>query len=503
MNIQQAKEQITYTVKSYFTRDDKGEWMIPTDRQRPILVVGPPGIGKTAIINQIAKELQVGLVTYSMTKHIRQSILGLPFISKKTYGGKKYSVLEYTTSEIIAAVYERIEKHGAKEGILFLDEINCISEKLEPSMLQFLQYKVFGRHRIPEGWILVMAGNTPGYDNFVREFDMVIRDRLKCIEIEPDYGVWKRYAYERGVHSAVITYLERNKEDFYVVETKVNSKQFVTSRGWVDLSDMIKLYEMHGFKMDENLVIQYLHNKTIAKQFAVYYDLFDTYRSVYEIDSILDGTASQNVKDRAKVSRFDERLSLVGMLLDAIYRDMRSVGILEAILGEMMSCLKELGDQVGNGNNESVLQLLENATKRLRDEVTVGKVSGIFTSEALYAKERAGEIIDNIVSAMEEKEKQEGKVSFKEIRRLFDVQNVAVRKSAEEARKHLNNTFVFMEEVFHGVEELLIFVTELGENESSATFIKRYGCKKYVQHHKELLFYEQQTEIIRQMDELE
>ena len=143
MNIKQAKEQIKYAVKSYFTKDESGDFIIPVERQRPIFLMGPPGIGKTAIMEQIANELGVGIVTYSMTHHTRQSALGLPFIVQKTYGGKEYSVSEYTMSEIIASVYNRIENDGAKEGILFLDEINCVSETLAPSMLQFLQYKIF------------------------------------------------------------------------------------------------------------------------------------------------------------------------------------------------------------------------------------------------------------------------------------------------------------------------------------------------------------------------
>ena len=122
MNIKQAKEQIKYAVKSYFTKDESGDFIIPVERQRPIFLMGPPGIGKTAIMEQIANELGVGIVTYSMTHHTRQSALGLPFIVQKTYGGKEYSVSEYTMSEIIASVYNRIENDGAKEGILFLDE---------------------------------------------------------------------------------------------------------------------------------------------------------------------------------------------------------------------------------------------------------------------------------------------------------------------------------------------------------------------------------------------
>ena len=95
--------------------------------------MGPPGIGKTQIMEQIAKEMQIGLVSYTITHHTRQSAVGLPFIREKEYGGRTYSVTEYTMSEIIASVYDKIEQTGNQEGILFLDEINCVSETLAPA----------------------------------------------------------------------------------------------------------------------------------------------------------------------------------------------------------------------------------------------------------------------------------------------------------------------------------------------------------------------------------
>ena len=135
---------------AYFSKDEFGNYLIPVQKQRPVFLIGPPGIGKTAIMEQIARSMKVSLVSYSITHHTRQSALGLPFITQKTYDGKEYSISEYTMSEIIASVYEAIEKSGTREGILFLDEINCVSETLSPAMLQFLQYKIFGKHRVPE-----------------------------------------------------------------------------------------------------------------------------------------------------------------------------------------------------------------------------------------------------------------------------------------------------------------------------------------------------------------
>ena len=221
MNIKEAKEEIKNAMKAYFTKDQYGDYVISLEKQRPVFLMGPPGIGKTAIMEQIASELGVGLVSYSMTHHTRQSALGLPFIEKKIYGGKEYSVSEYTMSEIIASVYEMMEETGIKEGILFLDEINCVSETLAPAMLQFLQYKIFGRHRVPEGWIVVTAGNPPEYNNSVHEYDIVTWDRLKRIDIEPDYSVWKEYAYKKGIHPSITSYLDIKKDNFYKAKVTI------------------------------------------------------------------------------------------------------------------------------------------------------------------------------------------------------------------------------------------------------------------------------------------
>ena len=316
MDIRQAKDQIKYAMQAYFSKDEFGNYRLTPQRQRPVFLIGAPGIGKTAIMEQIAHELDVALVSYSMTHHTRQSALGLPFIAKKNYGGEEFEVSEYTMSEIISSVYDAIEATGRTEGILFLDEINCVSETLTPAMLQFLQYKTFGRHRVPDGWIVVTAGNPPEYNDSVREFDVVTWDRLKRIDVEPSYEAWRNYAVSKSVHPAVLSYLDAKKDDFYQVETAMGGKRFVTARGWDDLSTMIRLYEQNGLVVRERLIGQYLQSPRIAKDFAVYYDLFCKYRSDYQVDKILGGQAIEAIIERAKAARFDERLALVGLLLD-------------------------------------------------------------------------------------------------------------------------------------------------------------------------------------------
>ena len=88
MNIKRAKEEIEHTVKAYLAKDALGEYAIPAIRQRPILLMGPPGIGKTQVMEQVARECGVALVAYTITHHTRQSAVGLPFIRQRNYGAK-------------------------------------------------------------------------------------------------------------------------------------------------------------------------------------------------------------------------------------------------------------------------------------------------------------------------------------------------------------------------------------------------------------------------------
>ena len=315
MNIKKAKEEIKYAIQAYLAKDEFGEYRIPAVRQRPVLLMGAPGIGKTAVMEQVARECGVALVSYSITHHTRQSAIGLPFISKKEYGGKEYTVTEYTMSEIIASVYDKMEETGLQEGILFIDEINCASETLAPAMLQFLQCKTFGAHKVPEGWLIAAAGNPPEYNKSVREFDVVTLDRVKKIDVEPDFSVWKEYAYQQGIHGAILSYLEIRKDHFYAMETTVDGKRFVTARGWEDLSTILKVYEDMDLPVEEGLIYQYLQHRRIAKDFANYLELYRKYKKDYGLEKIIEGVYTKDTLERLQYAAFDERLSVVNMLI--------------------------------------------------------------------------------------------------------------------------------------------------------------------------------------------
>jgi MoxR-like ATPase len=389
MNIKDAKKQIENAIKSYLAKDKYGEYRIPSEKQRPVFLFGAPGIGKTAIMEQLSKELGIGLVSYSMTHHTRQSAIGLPMIVKKDFGGRQYSVSEYTMSEIIASIYEYMEKTGIREGILFLDEINCVSETLAPSMLQFLQYKIFGGHKVPAGWIVVTAGNPPEYNKSVREFDIVTMDRLKLIRVEEDFAVWKEYAYAVNIHGAVISYLDIKKGDFFVAETTADGMNIVTPRAWEDLSEMIAINESLGITVDEDLISQYLQNKKTAKEFAVYYDLYNKYKNKYQVRDILNGTESEDVRIQASRARFDERLSLIALILEEAAADMTKANEETDVLTNLKPSVKKAKNYAQY--NVSAAAILETERAKKQSEFDSLRAAGTLTGDwRRFARSRPG-----------------------------------------------------------------------------------------------------------------
>ena len=539
MNIKQAKDYIENTVRLYLKKDEFGEYRIPVVRQRPIFLLGAPGIGKTAVMEQIAQDLSIALVSYSMTHHTRQSALGLPFISHKEYKGMNYDVSEYTMSEIIASIYEVMEKSGIEEGILFLDEINCVSETLAPSMLQFLQYKVFGRHKVPDGWVIVTAGNPPEYNKSVREFDVVTMDRLKVLSVEADYKVWKEYGQQKGLHPSILNFLELKKEYFYKIETTVNGRSYVTARGWEDLSEILNLYEEEGMKIDETLVEQYLRNERVVKEFAAYYDLFNKYKKEYQTEEILAGTAMEQTTERARVAAFDERLSLLGMLADKVLseirEDMENSDYLVDLSGNLKAiraALEKMRVQTGVQNSEegvgreekrmaaagatvastaeddpkimlSVEMMLENQAKARRKRMESMQMAGSL-SEAERRKSR------KVVRFLEEAGKELSlsgamniEAAFLSVKNKFDGQLAALKVGTQKTKQRLANLFTFVENAFAEGNEMLILLTELTVNNDSARFISQFGCEAYEKHNREMMLSERGSSLQAEIDALD
>lgn len=500
MNIKDAKQEIVNTVQAYLMKDETGAYAIPVERQRPVLLIGPPGIGKTAIMEQVARECGINLVSYTITHHTRQSAIGLPFISKKNYDGEEIAVTEYTMSEIVASIYDRIEESGIKEGILFLDEINCVSETLAPTMLQFLQYKTFGNHRIPEGFIIVTAGNPPEYNKSVRDFDIVTYDRVKRIYVEEDFTAWKEYAYRAQIHGAILSYLEIKKKNFYSVVSDLDGKRFVTARGWEDLSQVMKVYEKLKLPIEKNLVVQYLQDEEIAQDFANYYELYNKYKNIYRIEEILEGELPSDTEG-LKNAPFDEKLSLIGLLLDRLGQEFVSYVRTKAAQTELLTQLGYLRSEL-KSSAENAMEILTRQKESYLRITEHRKKAGLLTKEDEKAAHDTVLAMEDCVKLLASSGTGDAKTDFMRVKAFFDEREQKRKTDCEEIDRHLTNAFVFLAKVYGEGQELVLFLSELSAGYYSLKFVSECGNEAYYKYNRLLLLKDRKEELTEKVMEL-
>lgn len=495
MDIKRAKQEIENAVRAYLATDDTGTPLIPPVRQRPILLMGPPGIGKTQIMEQIAQECGIALVAYTITHHTRQSAVGLPFIRHRHYDGVDRSVTEYTMSEIIASCYEKMEQTGLHNGILFIDEINCVSETLAPTMLQFLQGKTFGNQPVPAGWVIVAAGNPPEYNKSVRDFDLVTLDRVRRIDIEPELSVWQEYARAHRLHPAVIAYLELRPQHFYKIENDVDGPKFVTARGWEDLSAYLQAAGALNLPADEEVIGQYLRHPDVARDFAAYWALYQKYKADYGVEDILQGKPFDAVLDRALNAAFDERMSLVSLLLAGLntrFATARQTDeATDACYQQLRTFKRALTDDVTDP-----AAVFADQCNDYEAQLEAGKASGRLTAAQIAAHSRAAALLRGWSKKLEPR--MDNDEAFDTVRAGFNAQ---VRRREEAvAGDALEAAFDFMERAFPDTQEMVVFVNELALGPDSAAFLAENECERFTKYSQSLLLNQKQDALLAELE---
>ena len=326
------------------------------------------------------------------------------------------------------------------------------------------------------------------------------------------------------LHPAIVNFLDLKKDAFYCMEMTTKGRSYVTARGWEDLSQMLLLYEEEELAVEESLVGQYIRNDRIVKEFTAYYDLFNKYKKDYHINAILAGNAPAQAVEKAKTAAFDERLSLLGMLLDRVQADMKDVMEQAAYLKELQAPLvavkeKAVGadgasdagaadaDRAGAGNagqsgKDIILTQLSQIT-----EVRRKKMENLQMANSLSEADRRRHL--RVLRFLEECQKGlytadavNAEEAFGVIREKYDGDVANMKQETTKTKAELEALFAFAEAAFAEGNEMLILVTELTVHNASAQFIATFGSEAYNRHNKDLMLGERSNDIKAQIASL-
>ena len=336
------------------------------------------------------------------------------------------------------------------------------------------------------------AGNPPEYNKSVRDFDVVTLDRIKKIDVDVNYDVWKEYAYQADIHPAILAYLEIRRDYFYRMETTVDGRVFATARGWEDLSQLLKTYEKLGKKADREVVHQYIQHWKIAKDFANYLELYRKYKKDYGLEKIIEGVYTKDTLERLQYAAFDERFSVVNMLISRLGSCFKEYFLKDRFVTILYDYLK-----LYKSNLQIDLVVCEARDKyeKLRKEDQMTKQEEHVRKQVLDTLES----YEQLVKA----EHLDGEEAFERIKEAFGKEVTEREELTEHTLSALEHAFEFMEDAFGDSQEMVSFVTELNTNYYSIQFLKENDCDKYYQYNKKLLFDKQQEEILSEMDEIE
>ena len=217
-------------------------------------------------------------------------------------------------------------------------------------------------------------------------------------------------------------------------------------------------------------------------------------RSEYPISTILAGSVPDEIKQRARNAKFDERLVLTGLMLDDIIHQAQHVMDEHKMLTKLMDVIKTFQRQQTKTTqtpNEVYRALIEEQRKPLTADMDSADAAPISPDDQ--------HILQLLIACMIEEAKLltglSGADAFAALKQDFDVRVQHISTQAEATGRQMTNMFDFAEAVFDEEPELLMIVTELTANKDTAAFIGRFGCEAYYRHNKELLRYVCQEEI--------
>lgn len=166
------------------------ETLVVNQAKLSTMIWGPPGIGKSSIVAQVAAKHNLACIDLRLSQLAPTDLRGLPVAEA---GRSRWYPPEFLPTD------------GA--GVLFLDEINMAPPTMQGMAQQLILDRRVGSYEVPEGWFIWAAGNRDEDRAAVFEMPAPLANRFIHVEVSPDFDNFKHYAFERGLHEQVIAFL--------------------------------------------------------------------------------------------------------------------------------------------------------------------------------------------------------------------------------------------------------------------------------------------------------
>jgi hypothetical protein len=231
--------------------------------KRPVFLWGPPGIGKSEVVQEIADDLGGHVIDLRMAQMEPTDIRGIPFFNKEINRMDWASPVDLP-DEDFASQYPIV--------VLFLDEMNSAPPAVQAAGYQLILNRRVGKYKLPDNVVIVAAGNRDSDKGVTYRMPMPLANRFVHLEMRPDFASWQNWAVNKGIHKDVVGYLSFAKQDIYDFDSKSSSRAFATPRSWVFVSDLLKdedtdndtLFNLVAGAIGEGLAVKFMAHRKVA-----------------------------------------------------------------------------------------------------------------------------------------------------------------------------------------------------------------------------------------------
>lgn len=235
---------------------------------RPIFIWGAPGIGKSAIVQEFADSLGLECISLLGSQLAPEDIIGVPQI--------KDGFSQFCPPRTIAR---------AEPYVLFLDELNACTSEVQKAFYSLIHERRIGEYHLPEGSIVVGAGNRAQDNAITRPMSSALINRMFHVELTASPRLWLEWAAQNGIHPYVYDYISSRPDHLWAKPPK-SEEPFSTPRSWHMLSDAIHSYGPGIGEESLRILAAGSLSPQHATQFMAY---IRQIRSQYALDKILSG----------------------------------------------------------------------------------------------------------------------------------------------------------------------------------------------------------------------